>query len=181
MMRTLVVAAAAAALAAPAGAQEQAPQHAKVELSAGYSHLKADEIGRNGWSAGLAWNAALGGKLGAVVDVAGHYASEEGGENLSDYAFMGGLRFALHRRGFTPFVHALAGVCREAATLHVFGVSISETATDVAWAVGGGVNVRLSEHWALSARGDYFSVSAESGSSGNPRFGAGIAYRIGGH
>ena len=112
-----------------------------------------------------------------VLDVAGHYESEAG-LDLTDYAFMGGLRFALHRRSVTPFVHAVAGAYREAATLEVFDVSISETATDFAWAVGGGVSVRLTDHWALSAHGDYFSVKAESGSSGNPRFGAGVVYRF---
>jgi opacity protein-like surface antigen len=178
MRNMLIAAAAVTALAVPALAQEPTPLHTKVELSAGYSYLELDQVARNGWSAGLAWNAALGGKLGVVLDVEGHYGSEAG-LDLTDYAFMGGMRFALHRRGVTPFVHALAGACREAATLRVFDVSISESATDFAWALGGGVNVRLTDHWGLSARGDYFSASAESG-SGGPRFGAGIVYRVGG-
>lgn len=178
MRKMLLVAAAAAALARPSYAQEPGPAHATAELSAGYSYLKLDEVARNGWSAGLAWNAALGGRLGVVLDASGHYGSEAG-LDLSEHALMGGLRFALHRRGVTPFVHALAGVCREAATLKVFDVSISETGSDLAWAVGGGVNVRLTDHWALSARGDYFSVSAESGTSSGPRFGARIVYRFG--
>jgi opacity protein-like surface antigen len=165
----------ALALAGPAGAQDEKPPTA--ELFGGYSYLKVEDLSLHGWGAEVAGNVLFGGKLGVVLRVDGHYGSEES-VDLSDHGYMGGLRFALHRRGLTPFVYGLAGAATSRASLTVFGVSISESSTDFAWAAGGGVNVRLGDHWALGLRGDYYAVSAEDGSEGNPRFAVGVAYRI---
>ena len=170
-VRSLLVAfSMAAACAVPSWAAD-AP---KADLSAGYSYHDAEGGGLNGWQASLGWN--LWGKLGLLADVSGHYRSEQD-VDLDDLTFMGGLRFALHGRGLTPFAYALAGGARAGASVRVFTVEISESETSFAWAAGGGIDVRLSNHWAIRAQADYLRVESDP-AEGNLRFGGGIVYRI---
>jgi opacity protein-like surface antigen len=161
-----------AAMFATPGLAADAP---RADVSAGYSYLDSEIGGFNGWQASLGWN--LWGRLGLVADVSGHYRSEQG-VDLDDLAFMGGLRFALHGRSVTPFAYGLAGGVRASGSVSVFEVTISESSTELAWAVGGGLDLRLSERWALRAQADYLRIEAEP-AEGNPRAGVGVVYRIG--
>jgi opacity protein-like surface antigen len=166
----LVVVSAALAFAAPTEAAD-AP---KADLYAGYSYHDAEEGGLHGWRATLAWD--QWGKLGLVADVSGHYGSAEG-VDFDDLTFMGGLRFALHGKTVTPFVYGLAGGALAGTSVTVFAVSISESETHFAWAAGGGLDVRLSDRWAVRAQADYLRVEADR-AEGNLRVGVGVVYRI---
>lgn len=165
-------------LAASLGLASASPARAadgpRADLFAGYSYHDAEDGGLNGWQATLGWN--LWGRLGLVADVSGHYRSEEG-VDLDDLTFMGGLRFALHGRSITPFAYGLAGGARAGASVSVFDVEISESATSFAWAAGGGFDVRLSDRWAVRAQADYLRVESDP-AEGNLRVGGGIVYRI---
>jgi len=156
------------ALALPARAAD-AP---KLDVFAGYSFLKFAEESRHGWEASAAWN--VFGKLGFVADLAGHYKGE-----FDDLSYLGGVRFALHGDKLTPFVHVLAGGLRDRSSVHVLGVTISESKTHFAWAAGGGLSYRVSDHWDARVQADYFNVKIEETNEGNPRFAAGVAYRFG--
>ena len=141
----------------------------KLDVFAGYSLLKADEETRHGWEASAAYNL---GRLGLVADFAGHY---KGG--VDDLSYMAGPRFALHGEKVTPFVHALAGGIRAKSSISVLGVTISESETEFAWAVGGGLSFKIGERWEVRVQGDYFNIRADGTNDGNPRLAAGVAYR----
>jgi opacity protein-like surface antigen len=141
----------------------------KLDAFAGYSLLKSDEESRHGWEASAAYNL---GRLGLVADLAGHY---KGG--VDDLSYMAGPRLALHRQKLTPFVHALAGRIRAKSSISVLGVTISESETNWAWAIGGGLSFRVAEHIDVRVQGDYFNIRADGKNDGNPRLAAGVAYR----
>jgi len=166
MKKPLVLAVACAVLASPLAASD-AP---KGDFFAGYSYWKVDEESRNGWQASLAKNF---GKLGAVLDVSGHYKN-----GSDDLTFMAGPRYAFHGAKITPFVQVLAGGVRLKSGIKVLNVSISESETHFAWAAGAGVSFKVSSHWDVRVQGDYLSVSLEGGSEANPRFSGGLAYRF---
>ncbi len=158
------------ALATSSGAAAEAP---KGDFFAGYSYWKIAEESRNGWQASLARNFGGSRRLGAVIDLSGHYVS--GSDDLS---FMAGPRYAIHGAKVTPFVQALAGGVRLKEGIKVLNVTISESATNFAWAAGAGVSFRITGHWDVRVQGDYLQVSLDSGSEGNPRLAAGFAYRF---
>jgi opacity protein-like surface antigen len=168
-MKRLLAAATLAIGALPATAfAADAP---KLDVFAGYSMLKLDGESRHGWEASATWNR---GRLGLVADLAGHYKGD-----FDDLSYMGGLRYAVHGAKLTPFVQALAGGLRDRASIQVLGVTISESNTNFAWAAGGGLSYRVSEHWDARGQADYFNVRANGRNDGNPRFAAGVAYRFG--
>jgi hypothetical protein len=169
MKTPLAVATLVCCTLAPLARAAEAP---KLDVFAGYSLLKLADESRHGWEASLAWNAF--GRLGLVADFSGHYKGE-----FDDLSYMGGLRYALHGEKLTPFVHALAGGLRDRASIHVLGVTISESNTRFAWAAGGGLSLRVKGGWDARVQADYFAVQFENTTEGNLRFAAGAAYRFG--
>ena len=167
MKKPLAIVFVCAALTSPFAGASDAP---KGDFFAGYSYWKVDEASRNGWQASLARNF---GKLGAVLDVSGHYKS-----GSDDLTFMAGPRYALHGAKITPFVQVLAGGVRLKSGIKVLNVSISESETHFAWAAGAGLSFKVKNRWDVRVQGDYLSVSLAGGSEGNPRLSAGFAYRF---
>lgn len=149
----------------------RAAEPPKLDVFAGYSLLKTDEESRHGWEGSAAYNF---GRLGVVADLAGHY---RGG--VDDLSYMAGPRFAFHGQKLTPFVHALAGRSRAKSSISVLGVTISESETNWAWAVGGGLSFKIANRWDVRFQGDFFNIRANGTNDGNPRFAAGVAYRCG--
>ena len=156
-----------AALALPARAADPP----RLDAFAGYSLLKSDEESRHGWEASAAYNF---GRLGVVADLAGHY---KGG--VDDLSYMAGPRYAFHGHTLTPFVQALAGGIRTRDSISVLGVTISESDTNLAWAVGGGLSFKISERLDMRVQGDYFNIRAGGKNDSNARLAAGVAYRRG--
>lgn len=161
--------------AAPAGAASLG------DAFAGYSALTGGDSGtRHGWNVTLGSGGAR--RLGLVVDLSGHRGSdEESGDDLDTLALMAGPRFFFGSGRVRPFVQVIAGVVREKASVHVFDVDISESATDFGGAAGAGFDLGLGGSWALRLAGDYRVIKVDGGTAGDPRVSAGVAYRFGGN
>jgi opacity protein-like surface antigen len=162
------------ALAAPVtAAAADAP---KAEVFAGYSHARHQELETDGFEAEL--DVGLGQSFGLGLSVAGHYKSELG-TSLSWTSILAGPRWAWRGDRLTPFVHGRAGVVRLSAGIDVLDVSIRETETGWAAALGGGVDVRFAGSWAVRLQGDWVLSQLEDETDGDPRASIGIVYRAG--
>jgi hypothetical protein len=146
-----------------------------AELFGGYSYTKNGDDSLNGGEASLAIR--LTRWIGAEADVSAHYGSARG-THISRLFFMGGPRFAYRGAGFTIFTHYLAGGARSGSGLTVVGVDITQKRTDFAMAFGGGVDVGISDRWAVRAQGDYALIRADGTNEKEPRFSAGFVYRF---
>ena len=132
------------------------------------------------------WQASVGRGLfshfDVVLDAAGHYGTINNTESLSDLSFMAGPRFHIRAGAITLFAHGLGGWGQRTDTAKAF-VDISESTSGFAWAVGGGLSLRVSGHWDVRVQADYWSVDAGSPTNHqddrNVRAAAGIAYRFG--
>jgi opacity protein-like surface antigen len=159
--------------AAPAAAADTTTPAA--EAFGGYSYTKNGDQGLNGGEVSL--SIRLSPWISAEADVSAHRASARG-THTTRLFFMGGPRFAYRGGGFTVFTHYLAGGARSGSGLTVLGVDITETRTDFAMAFGGGVDVGLSDRWAVRAQADYVLIRADGGTEKEPRFSAGFVYRV---
>lgn len=175
MMKALLLTAVLAVAAAPAGA---APVG---DAFAGYSALAGGDSGtRHGWNVTLGSGGAR--RLGIVVDLSGHMGKvEDSGDDLTTLALMAGPRLRLGGGRVRPFVHLIGGVVRSRASVSVFDVEISESATDFGGAAGGGFDVAFGGPWSLRLAGDYRVVKTDDGTARDPRISAGVAYRFGTH
>jgi opacity protein-like surface antigen len=161
-------------------AQQEFP---RAEVFGGYSfahnyavHLDFDW----GWTAAPQFN--LTRSIGFKADVTGHYATPVAGQsiNVNSYRFLFGPvvsnRVEGSPAGFTPFLHALAGVDRISAS----GSKISDSA--FAMAFGGGVDINATR--CISVRVvqvDYlFTKHGTTTHQDNIRVSAGVVFKLGG-
>ena len=185
-------------IAAPSAAQRDYP---RVEIFGGYSYLHTDLLFKSNIPKG--WNASVTGNvhriIGIEADFSGHYGdiSERRPDNYRTYLFLFGPKFAARLPKVTPWGHALFGASYVNVEGRNFQGDYSDSRTAFAWAVGGGVDVRL--HRNLSARviqadyiranssasgvttgqtGTYFPI--ESGPSNNFRLSFGVVVTWGG-
>jgi hypothetical protein len=156
----------------PAKAQEQTP---KAELYVGYDYVRLTSGGTsfnfNGGSGQFAYN--TNNWVGIVGDLSGCYTSNGFGAGIISYLF--GPRVNLHGHGrVTPFAQVLFGGARS--------IDISPLNT-FAMTVGGGVDFRISEHFAIRpVQVEYFLTKFTDGVSNqqnNFRYSAGIVFRFG--
>jgi opacity protein-like surface antigen len=160
------------ALSAPLCAEDPGP-----ELFGGYSYARVDDTSRHGGHAAFALD--LRSPLGLKVDVSAHYGSSEG-VDLTDLSLMAGPVVRLGRRGTGFFLHALAGLYRERASISVFDVSISESESRFALLGGGGLDLRIARRWALRFEGDYLWSRKDGASASGVRVSTGVVFRPGG-
>ena len=115
-----------------------------------------------GWQGSANYN--LTHHLGIVGDFGGQYKSLPGitgagatisGVSLNSYQFLFGPRIMFRKSRITPFVHAMFGGVKEgigSTTLTVLGTSVTTPAvssTGFGMAMGGGLDVNLSDRFAL--------------------------------
>lgn len=175
LVRVLALAAAGAlASSTPARAGEG---HG-VDVSAGYSYAKLADVGRHGGSLALGFD--LAGPLSAFVDASAHFGSD-GGVSRDDFTLMAGPGVRVGRRGGTVFfVRALVGLVRDASSVSVLDVDISEASSRFGAMGGAGVDFPLASRWAARAQGDYLWYDATPGGKKSGfRVVAGVVCRFG--
>ena len=191
-VRALIVAGLGAVLLAlPQPARAQGPAG---EISGGYRLIHgADETFSLGWYADVLGN--ITDSFGVVGDVAGHYKSIDetrsaGGiqvnvsGDLRIHTFMGGARLTWRRNPrITPFVQALVGLAHGAADVEgsatvggrTFTADESESFTEFAADLGGGVNIRATDGMSVRVAGSWFRVVEEDAENAF-RFSLGVVF-----
>jgi opacity protein-like surface antigen len=168
----------AATLAAALGSTTAAAQDAwNNDVFAGYSMLAVGEKTFHGWHAALGWG--LSGRLDLVLDVSGHSGRSLFGDDVDVLSVMAGPRFVFGSGRFRPFVHVIGGLVRSTQGIPIFEVDITESATDLGGAAGGGVDIGFGDRWALRIAGDYRAVKTDAETLTDPRFSAGVVYGFG--
>jgi len=150
----------------------------KGDAFAGYTMLASDGETRHGGHAALGWG--VSGRIGLLLDVSGHQGRDAEGTDVGLLSLMAGPRLTFGSGGrVRPFVHVIGGVVRSKASVRVFDVEISESATDFGGAAGGGFDLGFGERWALRIAGDYRVVKVDEEAASDPRFSAGVVYKFG--
>lgn len=144
------------------------------DLFGGYSYAHAGQARLNGWA--LAGTYPLRGDLRLVADLAGHFGSFAGAD-LSQLSLMAGARWTWRKHSVSPFAEGLLGVVRSNTT--VPSASLSESATDGALAIGGGVDYRLAARWAARGLVQLRFVRGHGTWDADPRISLGVVYRFG--
>ena len=166
-------------VSAPTMAQD-AP---RVEIFGGYSYLRADRgdngINLNGWNAAVAGN--INKWFGVVGDFSGHYGSIDLAPtvklDVNSHLFLAGPRFSCrkHER-VTPFAHVLLGGARDEFSAQ----GLSESSIAFAAAMGGGLDVKVSDRVALRLfQADYVLTRFNDDSQHNFRLSTGLVIRLG--
>jgi opacity protein-like surface antigen len=182
---------AAALLAIPQAARAQ---NNAGEFSAGWRLLHfEDETFSRGWYADVLGN--LTDNLGAVGEVSGHYRTLDESRvvagipvsvsaDLRIHSFMGGIRYSARQNPqIVPFGQALFGLVHGSASIEgsttvggrTFTVDESESDSDAAFELGGGVNVSVTNTLGLRFAASYFRV-IEDGASNSVRFAVGAVF-----
>jgi opacity protein-like surface antigen len=157
------------------------PDYPRAEVFGGYSFFRAnpDEFNLHG-----EW-------LGVEGDFSGHYGSPSyygfsiPYTDISSLTYMAGPKLTYRAGSVAPFAHFLIGGARAATS--AYGISLSDTA--LAAAVGGGIDIQVSEHVAIRAiQADYLMTRFETGPAvlfsgfddrqNNFRLSAGIVFRF---
>jgi hypothetical protein len=192
--RVLAVLVLALGIALPAYAQDER----KAEVSLGYQLLtivdEENETFGRGWYGDVAGN--LGPMFAVVFQVGGSYKSIENvatfngltGTVTADiklHQFLGGVRVGPRSTAIAPYVEVLAGGVNgsvEASNSVVGGGqtiisnSSSDSSTDVAVQVGGGVTIWLSKGIGLRGALAYMRVMGEDGGGNIVRAAGGITF-----
>jgi opacity protein-like surface antigen len=177
------------AMPQPARAQNNAG-----EFSAGWRvlHFEEETFSR-GWYADALGN--LTDSLGVVGEVSGHYRTIDETRvvagfpvnvvaDLKIHSFMGGIRLSARQNPqIVAFGQALFGLVHGSASFEgsttvggrTFTVDESESDSDTAFELGGGVNVRMAENIGLRFAASYFRV-IEEGASNSVRFAVGVVF-----
>ncbi len=181
----------------PLAANAQVPQ---VELYGGYAYAHVDSGGLsnltdpgsgdwNGWEASFATNITR--HFGLVVDVSGDYGPSYilslGGfephvheETPYLYAYLAGPQFLLPLGRVLVFAHAMAGATQIKRGFITDGFTVSRSGFAFGSAIGGGIDLSLTQSVALRiAQADYL-ISTNFGVTGNNlRVSGGIVFQFG--
>ncbi len=174
--------------------------YSQVELYGGYSHLglrgTPSNIGSssNGWQGGAYLH--LLGPWGVEADYSNHYGISQpelaplNGSRyyVPKFTALYGPRFTLALPRIHPFVHALFGTVHGTARAAIPNApctaqgcpafTVHESA--VGMALGGGLNVRATQHvWLRLIQFDYLRAQFTNNSQNDTRISAGIVFRFG--
>jgi hypothetical protein len=171
-MRTTLVLAGLLALLPCSTVAQEAP---KVEVFGGYSYIRANPkggfVGSNGsgWNASAAWN--LSSRWGLKADASGYYCCSGNGEKEHNFLF--GPQYNFRREKANFFVHGLVGMS------HGNAPGFSDTV--LAWAGGGGVDVRWTDKISLRIlQVDYLGTNYANALQHHFRYSGGIVFKFGG-
>jgi len=143
-----------------------------IEVFGGYTYNRIVSAGSglpingNGWEAAADWN--VNSWLGFKGDFEGAYCCHQ----QYFYGFLGGPQISLRKEKYTVFVHALVGGA------HAQGLFTSDT--DLAWALGGGVDWNVTRLVAIRVgQVDYFGTHFLNRGQNDLRVSAGFVFRFG--
>jgi opacity protein-like surface antigen len=142
----------------------------------GYSYTHAGEASLHG--VGFSGSYPLGRSLGLVLDLSGHTGSFAGAD-IGQIGVLAGARWTWHLGRVRPFAEALIGAVRSSASVDVGAESISDSSWGLGLGFGAGAGYELSGPWSLRGLFHLRVVDGETGSSTDPRFAVGVAYRFG--
>jgi opacity protein-like surface antigen len=184
-----------------AQAQEEAP---KVEISGGYSFLRLN-LGAIPSDAGVdpnldnfdlhGFNATFAGNFTRHVGIVSEFSHYTRSETLNILGapipqgvnakfrvltLLFGPRVTLHRGRVEPFAHALFGGAYARVEASTPAVSVDETGGAFAYALGGGVDVKVHRNLAIRVgQIDYLAARGDGETIGNFRFSVGVVVRLG--
>jgi len=181
----------------PAAAQSSAPTNVtpQVEVALGYTYVRARSVvpggccfNMNGGSASVA--VGINRWLSLAGEFGGYYTGnvQGTGNSLSVFPFIFGPRFSYRRNDrVTPFAQGLFGGGHAGGTLYTqafqSGAAPPSARTAFAMAVGGGLDVNVTQRWAIRAfQADWFFTEFPNGASDhehNFRLTTGVVMRFG--
>ena len=142
-----------------------AQEYPKAEVFTGYSYLRGNpDANFNGWNASVAGN--FNKWFGLTADFGGHYIQ---GFNLHTFTF--GPKFTFREKGrLNPYFQTLFG-----------GARFSEgSSTFLAWAAGGGVDMKVHKNVAIRVIDVTYLVLHDNGRrSSNGRLSTGVVWQFG--
>jgi hypothetical protein len=139
-----------------------------VDVSVSYSYFRSLGLNHNGVSGSVAYNLKSFDWLGIVGDFGGYHASPAG-VSTNTYTYLFGPRLTLHNpTKFSPFGQALLGGSR--ITIGSGGPSFNQ----LAYSVGGGVDIGLLPHLALRPQIDYIGLNTTGSRTNTTRISAGL-------
>jgi len=157
-----------------ASAQEMGTAAPKAEIFGGYQYTRFDGgLNANGWDTSVTSN--LNHWFGIGADFSGAYKSESGASfNTYTYTF-GPVVSYRNNEKLTPFAHFLLGGYHSSAS--AFGISAS--GSGFAMMLGGGFDVKATQHVALRAiQFDWLSLHSNGASdNNNMRIATGLLFR----
>ena len=156
----------------PCAAQE----FARAEAFGGYAFARDDDRNMHGWNGAVTLN--LRTWLGVSADISGEYVAL-GATDRARFAVLAGPRVSPWRGRFTPFAYALAGAFHTRSNLEFLSVSVSEGETDPGAALGGGVDVRLSNRWFAEVKADAALIRSRGRTESYPRLFGGLGLGFG--
>jgi outer membrane immunogenic protein len=165
----------------------------KLEISLGYTYVRARTVvvtgccfNMNGGNISVAYNANNWFSL--VGDFGLYYAGnvQNSGLTLSVFPYTFGPRISIRKnKTFTPYAQALFGGGYAGGTIYTRSFVPVGGKSAFALAVGGGLDAKLSKHFALRlAQVDYFFTNFPDGATNhehNFRLTTGIVFSFGGH
>jgi len=160
-------------------AQDSLETTPKAELFGGYSYAGT---GSHGFTASVAGN--VNDWLGIVAEVGGQYTrlSDQGfTEKIRTHSVLFGPRLSLRRKSrVVPFGHALFGVSHLKTETNEFGPQLTFSDTSFGMALGGGLDVRMTENLAIRAiQLDYLQTRFFGETQNKGRVSVGIVLRFG--
>jgi hypothetical protein len=156
----------------PCAAQELA----RAEAFGGYVFARDDDRNMHGWNGAVTLN--IREWLGVSADISGQYVAL-GATDRARFAVLAGPRVSPWSGRVTPFGYALAGAFHTRSRLDFLSVSVTEGETDPGAALGGGVDVRLSNRWTAEVKADAALIRSKGQTESYPRLFAGLAVRFG--
>jgi hypothetical protein len=173
---------------APGSAAQSAPAFA---FGGNYSYVRTNagpgDCGCINLQGGSGWGSFnLSRSVGIVGEVAAQHASNIAPltANLTLTSFLGGIRLSPKpARVFAPFVQVLLGGAHASGSMAPGNPGIAGSSNAFAMTAGGGLDIQLSEHFAVRAiQADYFYTRFTNGVNDHQnslRMGAGLVIRFG--
>jgi Outer membrane protein beta-barrel domain len=152
MKRLILIGLGLVCLAMPAVSRAQS---GSVDASIGYSYFRLGNnggINQNGVSGSVAYN--FNHYFGVAADIGGYHASP-GGASLNTWTYMFGPRITAHNFSrVSPFIQFLVG-----------GSHITGGFNQLAYSIGGGVDIGMLPHLALRPQLDYVGLDTSGGNT----------------